>query len=115
MSRGSGRRSRGPSGRGRAEEPEILGSVLHELAAGRPWAAGMALGELGRRWERVVGERLAVECVPVALDGGVLVVRASSAGWGAQIRFLEGEVRRRANEALGADLVREVKVTVGGG
>jgi len=115
LSRGSGGRSRRPSGRGRADEPEVLGSVLQALAAGRPWSAGMALGKLGRRWERVVGERLAMECVPAALDGGVLVVRASSAGWGAQIRFLEGEVRRRANEALGADLVREVKVTVGGG
>lgn len=111
MPRGSGRRW---PNRGRAEEPEGLGAVLDSITGGRPWSAGMALGVLGRQWGAVVGERLAMETVPVALEGGVLVVRASSAGWGAQIRFLEGQVRDRINEALGAQVVREVRVTVGG-
>ena len=99
--------------RGRAEEPEGLGSVLDALAVGRPWSAGIALGELGRRWGGVVGDRLAMECAPAALEAGVLVVRASSAAWGVQIRFLEGEIRDRANAALAAEVVREVRVTIG--
>lgn len=112
MSRGS---SRSWWKRGRANEPEVLGSVLDALAAGRPWAAGIALGELGRRWEGVVGERLAMECAPAGLEAGVLVIRASSAAWGAQIRFLESEIRDRANAALASEAVRGVRVTVGEG
>lgn len=112
MSRG---RAGSPWRKGRTDDPEGLGSVLDALAAGRPWSAGIALGELGRRWDGVVGERLAMECAPASLDGGVLVIRASSATWGAQIRFLEGEIRGRANAALGGEVVREVRVTVGGG
>jgi predicted nucleic acid-binding Zn ribbon protein len=63
----------------------------------------------------VVGGRLAVECLPAALEGGVLIVRASSAAWGAQIRFLEAEIRDRANRALGRPLVQELRVTIDGG
>jgi len=108
LSRGRPRGSRSA----RADEPEPLGSVLEAISSGRPWSAGIALGELGRRWDRVVGERLAVECSPAALEAGVLVVRVTSAAWGAQIRFLEAEIRQGANALLARDAVREVRVTV---
>jgi predicted nucleic acid-binding Zn ribbon protein len=98
--------------RPRSPEPEVLGSILDALVTSRPWEAGLALGALGRRWDAVVGERLALECEPAALAGGVLVIKASSSAWAAQIRFLSGEIGGRANECLGADLVREVKVAL---
>jgi predicted nucleic acid-binding Zn ribbon protein len=104
-----------PAGEGknaRSEEPHELGSVLEGLLGGRPWVAGMSLGELGRHWGSVVGERLVEESSPVALEGGVLVIRSSTAAWGAQLRFLADQVRERANEVLGGALIREVKVTV---
>ena len=63
-------------------------------------ATGLLLGRLGRRWEAVVGERLAEESAPAGLEGGVLFVRASSAGWAAQIKFLAKEVRAAANRIL---------------
>jgi predicted nucleic acid-binding Zn ribbon protein len=72
----------------------------------------MVLGELGRRWSEVVGEILSRECAPAALQGEVLVVRASSAPWAAQLRFLHGDIAARANEVLGAEKVRDVRVTV---
>jgi hypothetical protein len=40
------------------------------------------------------------------------MVRASSAAWGAQIRFLAREVRDKANDVLGQGAIKEVKVTV---
>ena len=72
----------------------------------------MALGELGRRWPEVVGDTLSKECAPAALQGDVLLVRASSAPWAAQLRFLQSDIAARANEVLGAGKVREVRVTV---
>ena len=44
--------------------------------------------------------------------GGFLLVRASSAAWAAQVKFLAGEVRDRANQVLGIAAVREVRVVV---
>jgi predicted nucleic acid-binding Zn ribbon protein len=85
------------------------------MRANRPWASGLLLGELGRRWAQVVGDRLAEETSPAALDRGLLVVKASSAAWAAQVRFLGEEIRGRANETLGGAAVEQVKVTVDGG
>jgi predicted nucleic acid-binding Zn ribbon protein len=99
----------------RSEEPEEIGSVLDGLLGRGPWASGISLGELGRRWGSVVGERLAQETAPVALEGGVLLIRASSAPWAAQVRFLAFEVRNRANEVLETSPVREVRVIVDAG
>jgi len=62
----------------------------------------------------VVGERLAAECVPFRMEGTVLLVRASSSAWATQVRFLAGEVARKANEVLGAEVVRAVTVLVEG-
>jgi predicted nucleic acid-binding Zn ribbon protein len=110
-------RAEGPGGSrrrpARSDEALALGAILEGLAAERPWAAGMALGTLGERWPEVVGERLAAECSPVSLEGGSLVVRASSAPWAAQIRFLAQVVRDRANEVLGEGQVSDVRVVVG--
>ena len=96
----------------RSGEVEALASVLDGLLVDRPWVGGMALGRLAASWVDVVGERLAEECIPTALEHGTLLVRASSAPWGAQVRFLAEVVRERANAALGRDVVREVRVVV---
>jgi predicted nucleic acid-binding Zn ribbon protein len=74
----------------------------------------MALGALGRRWAEVVGDRLAEESRPAALDSGVLTVRASSAAWAAQIGFLSTEVARGSNAVLGDGSVTTIKVLVEG-
>lgn len=109
----SGNRDQGPFRR--SDQPEPLGLVLEGLRGDRKWAAGMAVGELGRRWGDVVGERLAAETRPAGMEGGVLLVRASSAAWAAQVRFLSDEVRARANQALGGEAIREVRVMLEGG
>jgi len=60
----------------------------------------------------VVGERLAQETSPVGLESGVLLVKASTTAWAAQVRFLVREVRERANQVLGSASIRDVKVTI---
>jgi len=112
VSSSSDRRRRGLPDPARTGEAEGLGAVLDALSQQRPWRPGLAVGELGRRWSRVVGDRLAEESTPGGLDGGVLTVRASSAAWATQIRFLSDEVARRSNEVLGGRLVGSVRVVV---
>lgn len=104
-----GKKARAPS----TSDPEGIAAILDGLLDKRPWRAGMAIGRLGQRWAEVVGERLAEETSPVGLEGGVLVVRASSAPWAAQIRFLSAEVRTRVNQQLGEEGVTQVRVVVG--
>jgi predicted nucleic acid-binding Zn ribbon protein len=100
---------------GPGEAPEGIGGIVRHLLGERRMRKGVALGRLARAWPQVVGEELARQTTPRALDEGGLLVAASSAAWGSQVRFLAREIRRRANEALGSDEVRKVRVTVGGG
>lgn len=93
----------------------MLGSILDQLTARRPLEGGMGLGLLARRWPEVVGDRLSRECAPASLEGGVLLVRVSSQAWAAQIRFLERQVRTRAEEVLGEGRVASVRVVVSPG
>ena len=106
------RRAAGRPSAERSEAPETLGVVLDGLLQQSPWGGGMVLGELGRRWAEVVGETLSRECAPTAIHGEVLLVRASSAPWAAQLRFLQSDIAARVNDLLGAVKVREVRVTV---
>jgi predicted nucleic acid-binding Zn ribbon protein len=107
-----------PEGRGRKKPPrsteaEGLSSVLDALMSDENLRAGRAVGVLGRAWASVVGERLAEESKPAGLDRqGSLLVRASSAAWAAQVRFLEREIAAAANRVLGDVRVASVRVVV---
>jgi predicted nucleic acid-binding Zn ribbon protein len=92
--------------------PLPIGSILDGLLDSGPWPTGLALGELARRWDDVVGEALGRETAPVRLTSGVLSVRASTAAWAAQVRFLAGRLAENANDVLSRAIVREVSVHV---
>ena len=96
----------------RTERETPLGEILSGLLREPAFARGVAVGVLASRWADVVGPRLAEATAPSGLDGGVLVVAASSGPWGAQARFLAAEIRAQANAALGSDAVRDVRVVV---
>ena len=97
------------------DPPEGIGGILGDILGERRMRKGVALGRLARAWPQVVGEDLARHTTPRSLEGGGLLVAASSAAWGSQVRFLAREIGRRANLALGSEEVRTVRVTVGGG
>ena len=89
-----------------------IGDVVDGLLQERTFARGMPIGKLASEWAAVVGPRLAAESAPVSLEGGVLVVAATTGPWGAQVRFLAEQIRERAETALGAGSVAKVQVVV---
>jgi predicted nucleic acid-binding Zn ribbon protein len=106
-SKGFRRRSGDPS-----TEPVELGEVIDNLLADQVFARGMPVARLAAEWTSVVGERLASETAPAALEAGILTVTAASGPWGAQARFLHEEIRRRADEALGGNQITAVRIVV---
>ena len=96
----------------RADEPSGIGAVIKELLGTPRLRHGLALGRLSRAWPEVAGEALAKQTEPVALDEAGLVIGASSPAWGAQVRFLAEDVRRRASEALDGLPVGPVRVVI---
>jgi predicted nucleic acid-binding Zn ribbon protein len=96
----------------RSRETVPIGDILGGLFDERALAGGLSVGRLAATWPSVVGERLARETAPSRLEGGTLTVAVSSGPWGAQARFLVEEIRRKANEALGSDVVDRVSIVV---
>ena len=95
-----------------ADEPSGIGSVIKELLGAPRLRHGLSLGRLSRAWADVAGETLAKQTEPVALDAAGLVVGASSPAWGAQVRFLAEDIRRRASEALDGAPVGPIRVVI---
>ena len=105
--KGFPRRKDGPS-----EEVVELGEVIDNLLSEQVFARGVPVAQLAASWTSIVGERLASETAPAALEAGVLTVTATSGPWGAQARFLHEEIRRRADEALGGDQISAIRIVV---
>ncbi|MDP9329322.1 MAG: DUF721 domain-containing protein [Actinomycetota bacterium] len=96
----------------RSSDPVSIGDVVDGLLREEVFSRGMPVAQLAMAWAQVVGDRLASETAPFSLEDGVLTVGATDGPWGAQARFLNEEIRRRANETLGGDTVRIVRVIV---
>jgi predicted nucleic acid-binding Zn ribbon protein len=96
----------------RSDDVVPLGEVVDQLMAERTFSRGIPIATLASEWRGVMGERLAAETEPRSFDNGVLTVTATNGPWGAQARFLAEQVRLNANEVLGADVVRVVRVVV---
>ena len=96
----------------RSKEPISLGTVIDGLMAEQVFSRGMPVASLASRWTDVVGERLAGQTEPLALEAGVLTVGAANGAWASQVRFMADGVKRHANEALGDETVRLVTVIV---
>ncbi|MFL5799256.1 MAG: DUF721 domain-containing protein [Actinomycetota bacterium] len=99
----------------RTQDVTAVGDLVAGLLSHKAFSEGMRLGRLVKAWPEVVGERLAGECRPVRLEARVLTVAASTGPWGAQVRFLAGEIQKGANRALGGDPVSRVSVVIDDG
>lgn len=90
---------------------ELLGSMGGSLGATNP----AQTGKLWSGWRQIVGPEVARHAEPTSLRGGVLRVRTDSPAWATEIAYLGAEIRRRANETLGSETVRQVRVWTGPG
>ena len=96
----------------RSQDPVPIGQIVDAIMQEELFARGRPVARLVQEWPRIVGPRVAAETAPSSLENGVLTVAASDGPWGAQARFLVDEIARRANETLGDDAVRSVRVVV---
>jgi hypothetical protein len=97
----------------RSGDPAPIGDVVDGLLREHLFARGLVVGRLAVTWNEVVGDRLGPKTAPTSLENGILTVSASDPIWGAQARFLHEEIRRKVNEALGSQTVRQVRIVIG--
>ena len=92
--------------------PPAISEGLRALVARRGWQSHLTAGDLNAAWHQVVGTQLASHTAPLRLQGGVLVLAASSPMWAAEVRQHTRMITERVNERLGEGTVRQVTVSV---
>jgi hypothetical protein len=93
-------------------EPRPVADSLAAVTRNLGGAGGPALVDLLSRWPAVVGEQLAAHCWPVSLRAGTLTIAADESAWGAQLGWLEADLRRRLDDAVGAGVVTRIAVRI---
>lgn len=91
-------------------DPLMIGDQVDRLVGDRGWQVDVAAGSVMGRWPEIVGRDVAEHCEPVTFEAGVLSVRADSTAWATQIRLLSSSLLGRIAEAVGPDVVVELRV-----
>lgn len=97
----------------REREPQSMAELLERFVKGSGIAPRMELARLAAAWSQAVGEQIAAHSEPVALERGVLTVRADSATWASELKLLGANVAAAASRFLGGETISEVRVRVG--
>jgi predicted nucleic acid-binding Zn ribbon protein len=85
---------------------QVLGNVLDQAGLGF-----LAYEEkLRQHWTELVGPRASAIAKLESLKGWTLRVRVESATWRNELHFQKDALRKRANELLGAELVRDIQL-----
>ena len=85
-------------------DPRPVSELLNALVGRRGWAERMAVGTLRSSWVDAVGPLVAEHSVPVALNGGVLTVRAEGGAWAAELTLLAPALATKVDDFLGPDV-----------
>ena len=96
-------------------EPARLKDLLNRVGERIGVQDTRATGLVWTRWREIVGDAVATNAEPTSLRDGVLRVRAVSPTWATELTYLGSEIKARANELVGASVVREVRVWTGPG
>lgn len=97
----------------RGSDPRPLGEALTALSRDRSWEGRLDGARIYGAWREIAGAELVRHTQPVRLHGGVLVVRAVTTMWAAEVRALGGVLAARVDAVLGEGSVRHVTVVTG--
>jgi len=99
--------------RNRSNEFEPLGRVLEQAIQNFRKGTDLELTRIWEHWDRIVGETVAENAQPAAFKGDILVVHVVSSTWIQQLRFVKDEMILKLNQALGKELIKEIKFKTG--
>lgn len=91
------------------KDPAPLSEMLEKLVAGLGPENPMETAKLFGAWDQIVGPEVAGRCSPTSLKKGILKVRADSAAWASEFKYLAPEVVRRINQKLGPGVVTKIE------
>ena len=95
-------------------EPRKIAEILDRTSARLGGPTASTASTIFARWEELVGADIAGHARPVSLHDRVLVLAVDQPAWGAQLRFMTGELLTRIADATGGSEVAEIRIRVAG-
>jgi predicted nucleic acid-binding Zn ribbon protein len=92
-----------------------VGELLNGLGVRLGLGRSADIGIIWKRWDQIVGPTIAGHAEPSSLRDGLLRIRAASPAWAAELAYLAGEIKTRANDLVGRTAVTDVRVWTGPG
>lgn len=93
--------------------PAPLGTVLQQAVKASRLDVDLDACRIWKQWNHVVGPTIAKNTRPEAVRGKLLLVNVTSAPWMQQLQFLKPELIEKLNEALGKELVGDIRFKIG--
>ncbi|MBX3026324.1 DUF721 domain-containing protein [bacterium] len=88
--------------------PDRVADALRQVVQRIDPERRLAAYRLWTFWADEVGPAVAARAEPASYRDGVLSVRVAGAAWMQELQFMKEELRRRLNQRLGADLIRDI-------
>lgn len=95
------------------KEFEHIGSVINKVLKTCRHESDEELIKVWNLWNSAVGDVVAKNTRPAAFKGRLLLVHVVSSTWMHQLQFLKTDIIAKVNDALGKDMVGEIKFKIG--
>ncbi len=99
--------------RERLKKPAHIGGILRSALSAYRAGGDTELTKVWALWDEAVGSAIAENTRASAFKGSLLIVHVSSSTWVQHLHFLKGDLIRKVNQALGKNLIKEIKFKVG--
>lgn len=93
--------------------PVAIGHILPRVLQSCRPQSDQDLIRVWDLWDAAVGAAIAADAQPEAFKGKILIVRVSSSTWIHHLQFLKKDIIAKINDALGRELVGEIKFKIG--
>jgi predicted nucleic acid-binding Zn ribbon protein len=90
-----------------------IGNILNNVLKTCRSDCDEELSKVWSLWESAVGEVIAKNTKPEAFKGKLLLVLVNSHPWMHQLQFLKKDIINKVNQALGKELVQDIKFKIG--
>jgi predicted nucleic acid-binding Zn ribbon protein len=90
-----------------------IGHVLEDVLKNYRRETNTDLVRVWHVWDGVMGEVIAQNARPAAFKGRLLLVHVTSSTWIHQLQFLKYEMVAKLNDALGKNLIEDLKFKIG--
>lgn len=90
-----------------------IGSILGDTYTGLRAGSDGEIARIWSLWNKAVGDSIAENSRPASFKGSLLSINVSNSVWLQHLTFLEADLIKKINLALGGELVKELKFKIG--